>query len=59
LEHGDLGVFAVEVDGGGRPLSTDRVAVDDRQFEVGEAIAASMSQTAMPTFSRRIDQPSR
>src|SRR6516225_1458659 len=36
LEHGDLGVVAVEADGGVGPLSADRVAAEDGQPEVGE-----------------------
>ena len=36
LQHRDLGVVAVEADGGVGPLATDRVAADDRQPEVGE-----------------------
>ena len=36
LQHGDLGVVAVEADGGVGPLATDGVAADDGQPEVGE-----------------------
>ena len=36
LEHGDVGVVAVEADGGVGPLSTDRVTAEDGQPEVGE-----------------------
>ena len=36
LEHGDLGVVAVEADGGVGPLSTDSVTAEDGQTEVGE-----------------------
>ena len=36
LEHGDLGVVAIEADGGVGPLSTDRVTAEDGQAEVGE-----------------------
>jgi hypothetical protein len=36
LEHGNVGVVAVEADGGVRPLSTDRVPAQNGQPEVGE-----------------------
>ena len=36
LEHGDVGVVAVEADGGVGPLSTDRVTAEDGEAEVGE-----------------------
>jgi hypothetical protein len=36
LEHGDLGVVAVEADGCVGPLSTDRVTTEDGEPEVGE-----------------------
>ena len=36
LEHGDVGMVAVEADGGVGPLSTDRVTAEDGQPEVGE-----------------------
>ena len=36
LEHGDLGVVAVEADGAVGPLSTDNVTAEDGQAEVGE-----------------------
>jgi hypothetical protein len=36
LEHGDMGVIAVETDGGVGPLSTDRVAAQGGQPKVGE-----------------------
>ena len=36
LEHGDLGVVAVEADGGVGPLAADRVTAEDGQAEVGE-----------------------
>jgi hypothetical protein len=36
LEHGDLGVVAVEADGGVGPLATDSVTAEDGQSEVGE-----------------------
>src|SRR4051812_15831651 len=35
-ENRDLGVIAVEADGGVGPLSTDRVTAEDAQPEVGE-----------------------
>src|SRR5690606_14765166 len=52
LEHGDLRVVSVEADGGVRPLSAHRVPAEDRQPQVvKKSIAASMSLTAIPTFS--------
>lgn len=36
LEHGDVGVVAVEADGGVGPVATDGVTADDGQTEVGE-----------------------
>jgi hypothetical protein len=52
LEHRDVGVVSVEADGGVGPLSTNGVTSEKDQPEVGEeAIAASRSRTAMPTFS--------
>ena len=36
LEHGDVGVVAVEADGCIGPLSTDRVTAEDGKPEVGE-----------------------
>src|SRR4051794_9015493 len=36
LEHGDVGVVAVEADSGVGPLSTDRVTPEDGQPEVDE-----------------------
>ena len=36
LEHRDVGVVAVEADGGVGPLAADRVAAEDGQPEVGE-----------------------
>ena len=36
LEHGDVGVVAVEAHGGVCPLATDRVAAHDGQPEVGK-----------------------
>ena len=36
LEHGDVGVVAVEADGSVGPLATDRVTAKDGQTEVGE-----------------------
>ncbi|EON24614.1 multi-sensor signal transduction histidine [Nocardioides sp. CF8] len=36
LEHGDLGVVAVEADGGVGPLPADRVAAQHGEAEVGE-----------------------
>jgi hypothetical protein len=36
LEHGDVGVVAVEADGGVGPLSADRVTAEDGQPEVGK-----------------------
>ncbi len=36
LEHRDLGVVAVEADGGVGPLAADRVTAEDGQTEVGE-----------------------
>src|SRR5512133_918170 len=36
LEHGDVGVVAVEADGGVGPLSTDRVTTEDGQPEVSK-----------------------
>src|SRR3954447_22550729 len=36
LEHGDVGMVAVEADGGVGPLSTDRVPAEDGQPEVRE-----------------------
>ena len=36
LEHGDIGVVAVEADSGVGPLSTDRVTAEDGKPEVGE-----------------------
>jgi hypothetical protein len=53
LEHGDLGVVAVEADGGVGPLATDGArprTVSPRS--VKKAIVVSRSRTAMPTFSR-------
>src|SRR3974390_1789029 len=36
LEHGDVGVVAVEADGGVGPLPADRVTAEDGEPEVGE-----------------------
>jgi hypothetical protein len=36
LEHGDVGMVAVETDGGVGPLAADRVAAEDDQTEVGK-----------------------
>jgi len=36
LEHGDVGVVAVEADGGVGPLATDSVTAEGGQSEVGE-----------------------
>src|ERR687893_2205377 len=38
LEHGDVGVVAVEADGRVGPLSADRVTAEDGQPEVGEEV---------------------
>ena len=52
LEHRDVGVVAVEADGGVGPLSTDRVTSKNGQPEVSEeGDRRSRSRTAMPTFS--------
>ena len=58
LEHGDLGVVAVETDGGVGPLSADDVTADDGQPEVDEeAIVASRSRTAISMFSSLMGIP--
>jgi hypothetical protein len=36
LEHGDVGVVAVQANGGIRPLSTDRIPAQDSQSEIDE-----------------------
>ncbi len=36
LEHRNVGVIAIKADGSVGPLTTDRVAADDRETEVGE-----------------------
>lgn len=52
LQHCDLGVVAVETDGGVRPLTvTVSRPGTVRPSSVKKSIVASMSRTAMPTFS--------
>lgn len=38
MQHCDLGVVAIEADGGVRPLTADRVAAEDREAELGEEV---------------------
>jgi hypothetical protein len=52
LEHRDVGVVSIKSNGSIGPLAADRVTADECKTEIGEkAIAASMSRTAIPTFS--------
>jgi len=52
LEHGDLRVVTVQADCRVGPLPTDRVTTEEGEpRSVKNAIAASRSSTAMPTFS--------